>query len=110
MHRSVIFQWILGGFLGGIALASFFILPSWFIWVGIAAGMVCFLIQRPMATLIGAVLVAGTLGLWRTNAVLNAPSPLTRSIGQTVTLDGYVDGDAAPTKTGIQYPFHTSSG
>lgn len=108
MHRSVAFQFILGGFLLGVTGASFLVVPAWTLWTMIAIGLIGLTSWRPMILAIGCVLVGGALGAWRTQGVLERSSVLMQRAGQEVTLNGYVDGDVTSTKLGVQYPFFTS--
>ena len=108
VHRSIALQWALFGFLCGIALASFVVLPAWLIWASLTACLVCVFWGRPRALLIGIVGLSALIGLLRTNVVLDRPSILWDLAADKtqVVLDGYVDGDFTPTKTGGQYRFH----
>ncbi len=110
MHKSAVFQWALGGFIGGIALTSFFIIAPLVLWLLLAIGAACLMLRRPRASLAGWTLCAAVLGMWRATAVLSTPSLLS-DYGQAkmaVTVEGYVNGDATPTTAGTQYPFHVA--
>lgn len=110
MHKSVVFKWMLGGFLGGVALASFLVMPNWLLWVAFALGLTGLISQRPILVVGGAISLALVLGLWRTTKILDRPSRIWELAGEkaTVALVGYVDGDFTPTKTGGQYQFHVA--
>lgn len=108
MHRSVIFQYILGGFLLGVALVSFFVIPDWTMWVLAGSGALCLLVPRSRGIAVGVLLLASAVGVWRTQGPLRAPSLLwdIAASHPAVVLDGYVSSDATATSSGMQYRFH----
>lgn len=108
LHRSVVFQLLLGGFLIGIFTASFLVVPGGFLWGGLSIAFVALIWRRPMAVVTGCILVSAVVGIWRTQSVLDRVSVLTQMAdGTVITLEGYVDGDVSSTRAGVQYPFRT---
>src|ERR1051326_6154490 len=104
MHRSRIFQLCLLGFIGGVFVVSFFILPNVTIWIVLALGAICALSDNSIPRTVGIILLASVLGIWRANSALQVHSQL-RSSNEEATIVGYVASDVVPTKSGIQYAF-----
>lgn len=92
----------LGGFLSGILIASFFILPAWLSWTLIFIGGIGCMIPNKKYLLLAVLFFAGAAGLWRTEQVLARPSALRdRAINApVVSVAGFVDGDFELTSSG----------
>jgi len=108
MSRNRVLTVSLTGFLGGVALASFFILDPRALWALLLVGFLLLLVRHPISFILGIVLVSSALGLWRTEERLNRPSALYAIAADhpKVVLDGYVDGDFKRTENGGRYTFH----
>ena len=106
-HRSVIFRWLLGGLLTGLAGGSLFFVGPTILWLMALIGGVLLLIRRPRTALAGLFILATIIGVRRSQSVLSVPSAVwDMAAGKpTVTLAGYVDGDFSPTANGGQYTF-----
>ena len=111
MHPSKIFLILCCALIGGVVVASWMVVSATILWALIVFAGLMLLIRRQKFFLIGAVIVAGVLGMWRTQSVLDAQSILW-NVAQskpTVALNGYVDGDFEKTATGGRYTFHVLS-
>jgi competence protein ComEC len=108
MHPSQVLSAILGGFLLGIAAASFGIVPTSALWafLGIAGALLT--ARRPRMLVAGLFVGAAVLGMWRLAQVRDAPSVVwqTSADRPAVTVIGYVEGDTTAVRLGVQYPFH----
>jgi len=93
--------------LGGVALASFFVIHTDLLWAAAAVGFLLFAFRRPGLVAVGAVFVALAAGAARTEEVVARPSELRTMAagGPTVTLEGVVDGDFELTARGGKWPF-----
>lgn len=107
MHRSAVLRWALVGFLGGVALASFFVIDAGLLWAVAAVGFLLLAFRRPGLVAAGVVLVAVAVGAARTDGAITRPSELreTAASAPTVTLEGVVDGDFELTARGGKWPF-----
>lgn len=96
------------GFLCGVALASFIVFGALVLWATVCTGAVLLLVRRRRCTAVGVLLLAAAVGAWRTNVVINRPSPLWELAASkpAVTLTGVVDSDFEATATGGRYVFH----
>lgn len=105
MRKDKIFRFMLGGFLLGIAAASFFILPSGSLWLLLSTGFLCLLIKKNVPSAVGCLLLAAAFGLWRMDMVVARTATLPDlANGSAVTVEGFVDGDFELTAHGGKYP------
>lgn len=107
VHRSSYVVAVLGGFIGGIALVSCAVVGPMWGWLLLLIGVVCIGIRKPRYVLFGALVLGGTLGMWRASTVLARPSALWDLAGDKpkVTLTGYATTDFEPTANGGRYFF-----
>jgi competence protein ComEC len=70
-------------------------------------GGLALFVHRSFPLIIGVVLLAAVVGIWRTQAVVGQPSVLADIAADkpTLTLSGVVDGDIVRTASGLRYPF-----
>jgi competence protein ComEC len=93
------------GFLTGIALASFVVLPVWALWTTTLGGCLALAVRNPKLLAVGCWLLAAALGMWRTEARLERPSALLALADSPATLAGFVDDDFKRTENGGRYAF-----
>jgi competence protein ComEC len=107
MHPSRIFLIACCAFLGGVALASWYIIDNLLLWLLVVLGSMALLWQRPWALVLGVATLSCVVGMWRTQSVMSSASLLwdTAASKPVVSLSGYVDGDFETTATGGRYTF-----
>jgi competence protein ComEC len=107
VHRSAVLMLAGIGFLCGIAIASFFVVGQVWWWAILFIGGCALLASRRYTTVVGVLLLATAVGLWRADGAFRTPAPLWE-LAETkpmVQLVGYVDGDFELTATGGRYTF-----
>ncbi len=94
--------------MAGVALASWLFIDELVVWSLMAVGFMALLVRRPWAVAAGVALLALSLGIWRTQQVLERSSVLWESAQSkpSVAHTGYVDGDFEKTATGGRFTFH----
>ena len=104
-HRILL--WSLAGFLAGVALASFFVVPVLVVWAIAVVGGLRLLARTTRSLFIGAAILAACAGIWRTTAMMDRPSALAVVAGgaKTVTLEGVVASDFSLSSSGGHYTF-----
>jgi competence protein ComEC len=107
MHRSQVFLLICCAFLVGIAAASWLHIATLVMWGVVAVAGILMLIRRGYSLIVGALLLAAIVGVYRAQSVLTKPSVLWQVAESkpAVSLTGYVDGDFEPTATGGRFVF-----
>ncbi len=107
MHRSTLLLLGCIGFLCGIAVTSFIVVPPLAVWACVFAGASALLVRRWAAVTIGVILLTAAVGMWWAGGAFDAPSALWEIAGNKpkALLVGYVDGDFEATKNGGRYTF-----
>jgi len=102
MHRATLFRLFLFAFLGGVFIASFFRIPPIVGWAMLIVAVVVGYWKHRWSIVIWALLMF--YGADITQRALFQDTPLLGMVGQTVTVQGYVDGDVHQTDHDARFP------
>lgn len=106
MQRSVYLVAGAGGIIAGVFLASLVVWAP-LMWLCCCAGALLVAFRHPHTMLVGACLLGGALGVWRTEQILARPSLVydLAASKPSVVLTGYVASDGERTQTGLRFVF-----